>query len=207
MKNLLLLIHLLLVNLCLAQNFEGRILYKNTYQSKLQNVPSEKFSKLIGSEQEYFIKEGMYLSITNGQLMPVQLYKNATNIIYTKTGTSDTVFCINASVEKNKIIESKIEETNEVVLGYKCKILYMKSSNNTTFKYYFSDKLRINPEQFKNHSYSHWYHYLSETKALPLKTIMENGQFKMISEASEVQERKLMDSKFTLPSDVIIKCN
>ncbi len=206
MKKTLVILTVLTTLIVRSQNFEGKILYKNIFVSKLPNVTTEKFTKLIGSEQEYYIKDGKYLSITNGLLTPVQLYKNSTNRIYTKTGSSDTVFCIDASLEKNNIIESKIEETKEVILGYKCKMLTIKTSNNTNYIYYFSEKLKINPESFKNHNYSHWYSYLTISKAIPLKTILENKQFKMVSEAVKVESQKLQDSKFEMPIDAVINC-
>lgn len=198
----------LILNYSFSQSiFEGKVSYKNTFTSKLATMTSEKFAKLIGSEQEYFISNGKYLSISNGQLTPVQLYKNNSNKIYTKTGNSDTIYCIDASKEKSKIIEIKIEETTETILGYKCKLLKIKTSNNSSFIFYFSDKLKINPEAFKNHSYNHWYSYLKEAKALPLKTILENKQFKMITEAVSVEQKQIPESKFELPKDAILKCN
>ena len=43
-----------------GQTFEGEIVYKNTYKSKLPNVTSEQFTTMIGSTQEYFIENGDY---------------------------------------------------------------------------------------------------------------------------------------------------
>lgn len=185
--------------------FEGEIRYNNTIESR-SAVPTEKLIKLIGSEQHYFIKGGMYLSVTNGQVLPVQLYKNTTNRIYTKVNSSDTVYCIDASIEKSKIIESKMEDSTTVILGYTCKILTLKTSNNAIYRYYFSDKLKVQPEQFKNHNYSHWYTYLTKSQSIPIKTVMENSQFKMVSEAISIEAKQIPDKKFELPANAVIKC-
>lgn len=190
-----------------SQNFVGKVLYKNSFQSKLPNMTNEKFTALIGSQQVYVIKNGKYLSITNGQLTPVQLYKNSTNKLYTKTGNSDTIICIDASIEKSKIIEIKKEETSIIILGHKCKLLTMKSDNGTLYKYYYSEKLGVNPEDYKYHNYNHWYKYLIETKSLPLKMVIENNQFTMTTEAISFEEKDILDGKFELPSGTILKCN
>ncbi len=56
-KNFLVILFFLLINLFVkAQNFEGKVLYRNTFVSKLPNISEEKFKKLIGSEQLYVIK-------------------------------------------------------------------------------------------------------------------------------------------------------
>ncbi len=39
-----------------AQFFEGCVVYKNTYTSKLTNVTDKKFSTMLGAEQKYYIK-------------------------------------------------------------------------------------------------------------------------------------------------------
>ncbi len=155
MKNIIFKIHLILIcNVCNSQvYFEGKIEYKNTFVSKLANVKVEKLISFIGTKQEYFIKAGKYLSITNGIMLPVQMYKNSINKIYTKKSVScDTIFCIDAFVETSKIIEFNISEANEKVLGYKCNMLYLKTSTGTTFKYYYSNSFNINSESFKKNN-------------------------------------------------------
>ncbi|MCH5598643.1 hypothetical protein [Niabella ginsengisoli] len=40
-----------------GQTFEGKIIYKNTYKSKMPNVTDDQFTAMMGSIQEYFIKK------------------------------------------------------------------------------------------------------------------------------------------------------
>jgi hypothetical protein len=194
------------IKISFAQNFEGRVTYKNIFESKLENVTAQKFSEMIGSKQDYFIKNGNYLSVTNGQLSSVMLYNNINNIVYSKSSFSDTIACLDAFLEANKIVSSEITNTEEKVLGLKCKKLLMISSNGTTYTYYFNNKYKIDSKYFTKHNFNHWYLYLIKTGSLPLKTIIENKQFKMTTIATEVNAIKLEDSKFALPKDAIIRC-
>jgi hypothetical protein len=189
-----------------GQFFQGHVIYNNTFESKLKNISPEKFSQLIGSKQDYYIKDGKYLSVTNGQLMPVQLYINKVNKIYAKSGVSDTIVCIDAEKEGNSIVETSISDSDISILGYKCKKLVMRTANGTSFIFLFSEKLKVEAEDFKGHNYNHWYAYLKKTQSIPLVTIIENAQFKMTAEAKKVEHIKLDDNKFVLPQDAIIKC-
>jgi len=51
-----------------GQSFEGKIVYQNAYKSKIPNVTDEQFTTMMGSTQEYFIKNGDYRSVANGSL-------------------------------------------------------------------------------------------------------------------------------------------
>jgi hypothetical protein len=39
-----------------AQNFEGEIVYQNSYQCKIPGLTDEKFTALMGTEQDFFYK-------------------------------------------------------------------------------------------------------------------------------------------------------
>jgi hypothetical protein len=62
-----------------AQGFEGKIIYQNSFKSKVPNVSDQQLSSVIGSRQEYYIKKGNYKSITNGTYIQWQIYINKDN--------------------------------------------------------------------------------------------------------------------------------
>jgi hypothetical protein len=74
-----------------AQTFEGKIVYQNSYTSKLAQVKSEQFDAMMGTAQEYFIKGGNYKSVTNGSFAQMQLYVQSQNKLYSKLATSVVV--------------------------------------------------------------------------------------------------------------------
>ena len=71
-----------------GQSFEGKIVYQCTYKSKFPNVSDEQLTQLMGSTQEYLIKDGDYKSITNGASFQWQLYRHADNKLYSKIANS-----------------------------------------------------------------------------------------------------------------------
>ena len=68
MKKLLTVVISVLTITVFGQIFNSKIVYKNTYVSKIPNVTSDQFTLMMGSVQTYFIQNGNYKSITNGSL-------------------------------------------------------------------------------------------------------------------------------------------
>ena len=96
----------------------------------------------------------------------------------------------------------KTELNKEVVdiLGYKCDELIFTCKSGVQ-KYYFNSKLQIDPKLFENHKFGNWYHYLLQSKAVPLKMMIDNAQFSVVSMATNIQPGKIDDQIFGLPAD------
>ena len=75
----------------IAQDFEGKIVYKNTYTSKMPTIPDQQFTAMMGSTQDYIFKEGNYKSSTNGTFFQWQLYIHKENKLYNKMANSATI--------------------------------------------------------------------------------------------------------------------
>src|ERR1700744_1424873 len=103
-----------------AQSFEGEIIYKNTYKSKDPTITDQKFTAMMGSQQNYYIKDGDYRSETNGNLLFWQLYINADNMLYSKFVNSEQILWNNASVNNDRVIGSVLHKNADVILGYEC---------------------------------------------------------------------------------------
>ena len=69
-------------------------------------------------------------------------------------------------------------------------------------KYYYNANLSVDPKLFVNHKYGNWYDYLSNSNALPLKSVIETPQFTMESVATEVNPMKLDLHTFEIPQDI-----
>ena len=181
-----------------GQTFEGKIVYKNTYKSKLPNVTDEQFTNMMGSTQEYFIKNGDYKSVANGSLFQSQLYVNKDNKLYNKMANSETLLWNDGATNSDEILKAEINQSVTEILGYKCDELIFTCKSGTQ-KYYFNSKLSVDTKLFANHKFGNWYDFLSKSNSLPLKSIVDNGQFTMESLATEVKEMKLDKSLFELP--------
>jgi len=183
-----------------GQGFEGKITYQNTYKSKLPNLTDERFSAMLGTRQEYYIKSGNYKSVTNGTFSQWQLYINSDNKLYNKRSNTETIFWDDAGINDDSVIDAKINKGVAEVLGYKCDELILTCKNGIE-KYYFTTKLGADAKLYVNHKYGNWYEYLKRTNALPLKMIIDSRLYSMESVAIEVKGIQLADKEFQLPDN------
>jgi hypothetical protein len=183
-----------------GQSFEGKILYSNSYKSKIPNVTDEQFTSMMGSTQEYYIKNGDYKTIANGYYLQSQNYLNNENKIYTKMANSETFLWNDASTNTDEVLKSELNKKVTEILGYKCDELILTCISGIQ-KYYFNSKLSVDAKLFVDHKLGNWYDFVSKAKALPLKSVIENAQFSLESIATNVTEMKLDNSFFALPTN------
>lgn len=184
-----------------GQNFEGKIVYANSYKSKKPEMSDQKWATLLGSIQEYSIKGGDYKSVTNGTLVQWQLYNNKENRLYVKMANSEAAFWNDASVQGDAILKVEVNKNASEVLGYKCDEVILTCESGVQ-KYYFNSKLAVDTKLFVNHKFGNWYDFLSKSHALPLKSIIEIAVFTVESVATEVKPMKLDANIFELPEGI-----
>lgn len=185
-------------------NFEGAIIYSNTFKSKMVNLSTEQLAKMIGTRQEYYIREGTYKSITNGQSIIMQLYHSETNRLYNQTAASDTLYWFDASTNTDNVLSYDLKKEAEVILGYPCDALIVKTRTGTT-TFYFSSQLTLDKARYKNHNYGNWSFFVEKSSSLPLRIITDNSQFFIESTAIEVKPMKLDEQYFKINDKIPIK--
>ncbi len=199
------------ISLCLCvlgtlaqSSFQGRILYQNKFLLPNGQDITESASKIMGTQQDYYINANNYKSILNGQQVNMQLYNSRDNKYY-NIDCNKTAQSFDAATETGKV--EKIEKLDGPfdILGRKCKGLIMtKGLVKTT--YYYDESLKIDIEPFSKHRFGNWIDYLEASLgALPLAFIVESPQYTWKAEAIKVEEMKLEDSFFLLPADVKLK--
>tara|TARA_A100000171_G_scaffold48657_1_gene56400 strand:+ start:1512 stop:2144 length:633 start_codon:yes stop_codon:yes gene_type:complete len=187
-----------------AQDFEGKITYKVTHESKMPNVSNEQIGMLMGASQDYYIKNNHYKTLSNGQYFQWQLYDASQNRLYSKMTVSDTLYWVDGSFEEGPLVSFKFLDNKEEVLGIECDVLEVVTETGKT-TYYFNSKYSINAELFKDHKFGGWSFYVEKTKSLPLKTIVENAEYNVISIASRIERMELEDAFFILPEGLPLK--
>ena len=200
MKTLTSLIATLLTIASFGQSFEGKIIYKNSYKSKIANVTDEQFTSMLGTTQTYFIKGGDYKSETNGTFVQWQLYVNKDNKLYNKMANTQTLLWNDGAINTDTLLKAELNKDVTEILGYKCNELVLTCKSGVQ-KYYFNSKLSIDPTLFVNHKFGNWYEFVSRTKSLPLKSTVDNAQFTLENVATEVIPLKLEKEFFELPID------
>ncbi len=199
MKNVALIVFLFLISLhLLGQDFEGQIVYSNSYVSKNPKMSDQQWTTMMGSTQTYLIKGGDYKSVTNGTLLQWQLYINKENKLYLKMSNSETALWNDASVQGDEVLKVEVKKSVIDVLGFKCDEIILTCKSGLQ-KYYFSSKLAVDTKLYLNHKFGNWYDYLSKSNALPLKSIIETAQFTIESTATEIRPMKVDYKEFELP--------
>jgi hypothetical protein len=202
MKTLLTLTLLALTtSICSAQNFEGKIVYDISYESKNPQLPNEQLVAMMGSKQEYYIKDGDYKSVMNGALVQWQLYRNQDNKLYTKMSNSEAALWNDGAVNADSLIDIKVNRNVVEILGYPCDELVLNCKSGTQ-KFYFNSKLAVDTELYENHKYGNWFNYIEQSKSLPLKMVVDNAQFVMVSTANSVEAGELTVTDFELPENM-----
>jgi hypothetical protein len=192
------LLSVLLLFIAVAQNFEGKIIYKNIYKSKIPNITDQQLNDMMGTRQEYLIKNGDYKSLTNGSLVQWQLYINKDNKLYNKLATSETILFTDGSVNTDEVLSYELNKGVAEVLGNKCDELILTCKSGIQ-KYYFCSRYGVDATLYKNHKYFNWYNYLCRANALPLKLVVENKELIIESVAVEIIPMQLDNKDFQLP--------
>lgn len=183
-----------------GQTFEGKIVYHNTYKSKITNVTDEQFSSMMGNIQEYFIKGGNYKSSTNGTFLQWQLYINKDNKLYNKMSNSSSILWNDGAANPDAVIKTEMNKNVIEILGLKCDELILTCKSGIQ-KYYFSSTLKVDPKVYENHKFGNWSDFISKSGSLPLKIIIDNAQFALECIATEIKPMRLDDKLFDLPAD------
>ena len=104
----------------IAQDFEGKIVYKNTYTSKMPTIPDQQFTAMMGSTQDYIFKEGNYKSSTNGTFFQWQLYIHKENKLYNKMANSATILWNDGASNTDEVLKAEVNKSAMKVLGLTC---------------------------------------------------------------------------------------
>ncbi|MBC7829954.1 MAG: hypothetical protein H7122_19565 [Chitinophagaceae bacterium] len=183
----------------LSQTFEGRIVYRNSYNSKIPNMTTRQFTSMMGDTQEYHIKKGNYKSVSNGTLFQWQLYINRDNKLYSKMANSDTILWNDGALNADRVLSAVLNKNVLEVLGYKCDELVLTCKSGIQ-KYYFNSQLSIDSKLYEKHKYGNWFEFLFRTNAVPLKSIVDTDQLTLESVAIKVTPSQLDTRMFALPA-------
>lgn len=189
-----------------AQNFEGKINYQNTFKSKIPNVTDEMLTQMMGTSLEYNMKEGNYKTISNGTFLLWQLYLQKENKVYSKFSNSNSIFWNDGAENKDEVLDIVLNRKALEILGNQCDELILTCKSGIQ-KYYFTPKYKVDPKFFENHKFGNFYAYVLKSQAVPLKITIDNVQFSMESVATSIEEQKIDHALFALPENATLEKN
>jgi len=182
---------------CYGQ-FEGVVSYKISYKSLSEDLPSELLSEQLGDEKLFYISEGNYKVLLNGELKVSEIFLIDSGRIFYENPSSDTVFWVNQSESFIDVINYEINASKTVVLGKYCDELIFQTTLGET-RYYYNKQFSLDSDIFSNHKYNNWDLYSNLSNAVPLKIITKFPQFIMTVEAIDINSKNLVPAVFQLP--------
>ena len=188
----------------IAQDFEGKLTYQNTYKSKIPNVTDEMLTQMMGASFEYSLKNGNYRINSNGTGLQWQLYRHADNRIYTKFSNSPSILWNDGATNPDEVLKSELNKAVVEVLGHMCDELILTCKSGTQ-KYYFNSKFKIDPKTFEKHKFGNLAEYVAKTGAVPLKMFIDNVQFTLETVAASIEKQKIDEGIFELPADATLQ--
>jgi hypothetical protein len=184
--------------------FEGKLTFKNTYIIKTNKVDSTELDKIFGKTAETLFKEGNFLEKYDGGFMLWQIYNKYDNKNYVNRNQLDTVYWFDCGQKPQKIIRSEINFKKEKILGIECDELITYYDDKIITYYFNPDTLKINPEWYKEHTYSNKDINAKKMKSIYLKYKIEYPDMIFIVTATSIEWQSINDTLFFLPKNTIL---
>jgi len=197
MKATFFIILCLILTPCFAQQFEGKIVFQNSFQSKSGDTPNEYLNQLFGTTHNYQVKNGNYKLSGNGKLLQWQIYVVQGNKLFTKLAAGDKLGIKDLGKEVEKVKNVKVNRKSTEILNYICDefIIHCK---NSTHRYFIDSSLNLNPEIFNTSKFNHQLAFLLKNQILPLKMVIEDEMSICESIAIEIKEEKIDENIFVV---------
>lgn len=203
-KNLIVLLFLAIpISVTYTQNFEGKVTYKVSYETKNPEVTDHLWETRLGTELDFYFKTGNYKVNSNGALVEWQLYLNKTNKIYKKIKDETSVFGTDASMVVDSLVSYETKEEVKAILGHTCKQIILICKGGT-YEYHYSNKFKLDFNQYSKHEFDNWASYLKLSGSVPLKIVIENKQYRLVMTAINIEPIPLDDSLFVMPPELKI---
>ena len=193
-----------------VEEFEGIIKYNHQVVAMDSSYDVNYDYSAIGKSSIYHYKNGNYKFLNQNSYFKADLFKSNELANYLLISNSDTVIYLNARIADLEIMDYSIEESVDTILNYSCDLITLKikpinqDSPISYRRYYFSKKLPINSNHFKECKGSAYELIYRNTKSLPLRIEFEWPNRKIIWEAAEVENKKLSDDIFRVDEKWIL---
>lgn len=187
-----------------GQYFEGKISYRLSCKSKVEDNLDEQMCSGVPGKLDYFIKNGNYKFIpSDSSTYQWMLYVNKENKIYNKISGSDTVFWMLGTEISDTILEVNVNKNVIKVLGFDCDEIIF-TCTNAIHKLYYNSKISVDKNFFINHKYGCLYDFYKRSNSLVLKEILESEYSTIESIATEIKPMTIDEHIFKLPTNSII---
>lgn len=205
MKKLLYIIFALInFAFCYSQDFEGVIEYKTNFIPKSNEYTVQFLEAEFGKKITTYIKNGFYKEVTEAKFMSYQLFRYDKNRIYFKNEIEDDTLKYTSTIAKQKSdFTYDIFKKSDTILNVVCdKLVYKDNYGIKT--YYYSSEYSLDPEFYKDYTYSNKYDKVKLLKSIYLKLVMEYEPFIVEITATSIKRKKLRKKVFKIPKHKIL---
>lgn len=133
--------------------FSGTVDYNYSYSSDSLNADS--IARQRPSKSRFSYDSTGYQSVFFGPDTIKYYYSGNRNRCISQTGTGGEYQCEDYGIPTDRVISTRVYDTDEKILGYKCRVLEMQKENSLV-KYYISTELKIAPATYVNHRSYNW---------------------------------------------------
>ena len=183
--------------------FEGEIDYDVSYESHQNGLSIAQLELMYGVKEQFFISGGRYKTMTDGQVIEMQLYDPGLNRVYTKLAESDTLIFFEGAINRDSIRDFSIQPNADTVLGHSCQSVTFKSLSGTS-TFFYSEDFPLDAGKFRAQQFANWAFYCEKAHAVPLKMVVRNEQWTMTAVATEIRPFRIDSSFFQTPGAVMI---
>jgi hypothetical protein len=198
-KSLITVVFLILTAMLSAQpkEFEGRIMYKTSIQSKVPGVESKIWHNVltVGDNMTAYIKQGNYKLVSN---LSEQYYIPGKQMRFIKFKNLDTLYYMEYSSDTAAVISVSKEGAGKTISGYACTPITIKIFSGET-KYFYTPALYLNPEYDKNNTIGQLNVLTRETSSIWLESIADTKSYSITTTCTQLVQEQLNPNVFDLP--------
>jgi hypothetical protein len=184
--------------------FEGKIVFKTSFEIKDSTKRAVHFSTLYPSITTQYFKEGNTFEIYDKGDNKTYLYLPSENKAYQNKWSKDTLYFFDCGSKGREILNYSLTKNAATVLGLACDKLQITYSTGTSTYYFNENRLRINPEWYSQLTYINWDTISKFLKSIALKTVIDRPDYRIVNTATSVKNEKIPSSIFQIPKNAIL---
>ena len=180
------------------KEFEGKIIYKTSIQSKVPGVENKIWRNILatGDNMTSYVKKGNYKLVTG---LSDQYFIHDKQKVFIKFKSIDTLYYMDYSSDTSTVINVSKEGAGKTINGYACNLITIKTLNAEK-KFFYAPALYLNPEYDKNNTIAQLNVLSMETSSIWLESTMETESYSATNTCTQIVQENISSSVFDLPS-------
>jgi hypothetical protein len=181
------------------KSFEGIITYRHLIDIKDTTLKAKEMDLTLQfgiASTLHISSKGNYKWFFDTSTLTSQMYLYENNMLYDQFLKNDTLYFTEASKVNEHVLEESIKPSKTKILGKNCNLLLLKTQSrktgNITGKaYYYTSDYRVDARAFSKFKMNSIDKVFKVTQAVPLQIILIFKGYRIIYEATKIEEKKV----------------